>query len=70
MKYMGAQPAQLPSHQHMRFPPSAPHQQQSFYVASDGVPDTSWYADSGATSHIATDSYQMMHNKPYGGYPN
>ncbi|KAK9107321.1 hypothetical protein Syun_023332 [Stephania yunnanensis] len=69
MKYMGAQTNPTPVHApQMRFPPQASTQpQNTFYAASEPGSDTSWYADTGASSHITVDTSQLNNCMPYQG---
>ncbi|KAK9155098.1 hypothetical protein Sjap_002578 [Stephania japonica] len=67
MKYMGSTQQQPPSQQPLRFTPTPPQTQTSFFGTAESVPDTSWYMDSGASSHITADPSQLNNCMPYGG---
>ncbi|KAK9144324.1 hypothetical protein Sjap_004227 [Stephania japonica] len=68
MKYMGSQ-QNMPSpiQPQMRFTPSVSQQQNSFLGTTSTCPDSSWYMDSGASSHITSDPSQLGNCTPYGG---
>ncbi|KAK9144280.1 hypothetical protein Sjap_004183 [Stephania japonica] len=68
MKYMGSQQNMpSPNQPQMRFTPSIPQQQSSFIGTTSHCPDSSWYMDSGASSHITSDPSQLGNCTPYGG---
>ncbi|KAK9132256.1 hypothetical protein Scep_011784 [Stephania cephalantha] len=57
---------QVPTSAQQFYPP--PQNARSFISSADSIPDSSWYADSGATSHVTADPSQLTNSTTYSGY--
>ncbi|KAK9112046.1 hypothetical protein Scep_019565 [Stephania cephalantha] len=51
----------------MRFNNGGSQQPNMLYAVSELIPNTPWYADSGATAHLAADPSMVTNSVPYAG---